>query len=72
MHLKSKLSKELKKGIEILVGQTVFKVRIKNSEMLFWSITQEPLDLPEFWYFWVPWKIYYKMCMLFFQKSVDD
>ena len=41
----SKLSKELKNGIEILVGQEVFKLWIKTVEILFWSITQELLDL---------------------------
>ena len=40
----SKLFKELKNGIEILVGQAVFK--IKTVKMLFGSITQEPLGLP--------------------------
>ena len=44
----SKLSKELKNGIEILVGQVVIKLWIKTVKMLFGSITQEPLDLPKF------------------------
>ena len=35
----SKLFKELKNGIGILVGQAVFKLWIKNSQKLFWSIT---------------------------------
>ena len=39
----SKLSKELKNGIEILVGQAVFKLWIKTVKIVFWSITQEPL-----------------------------
>ena len=30
-----KLFKELKKGIEILVGQAVFKLKIKTVKMLF-------------------------------------
>ena len=42
----SKLSKELKNSIEILVSQTVFKLWIKTAKMLFGSITQEPLGLP--------------------------
>ena len=50
----SKLSKELKSGIDILVGQAVFKLRIKTVKMLFGLMTQEPLGLPKFWcYFWV-------------------
>ena len=65
----SKLFKELKNGIEILVGQAVFKLWIKTIKMLFGSVTQELLGLPKFWcYFWVPWTIYYKMHMLFFKK----
>ena len=42
-----KLFKELKNGIEILVGQAVFKLKIKTVKMFrFGSITQEPLGLP--------------------------
>ena len=44
----SKLSKELKNGIEILEGQAVFKLWIKIVKMLFGSIIQEPLGLPKF------------------------
>ena len=44
----SKLSKELKNGIEILVGQAVFNLRIKTVNMLFGSITEEPIGLPKF------------------------
>ena len=40
-----KLSKELNDGIEILVGQVVFKLWIKTAEILFSSVTPEPLDL---------------------------
>ena len=47
----SKLSKELKIGIEILVGQAFFKLWIKTFKMLFESITQKPLGLLKFWYF---------------------
>ena len=42
-------------------------------KMLFGSIPQELLGLPNFWcYFWVPWTIYFKMHKLFFQKDVDN
>ena len=44
----SKLPKQLKNGIEILVGQAVFKLWIKTFKMLFGLITQEPLGLPNF------------------------
>ena len=44
----SKLSKELKNSIEILVGQAVFKLWIKTVKMLFGSITREPLGLLKF------------------------
>ena len=40
--------KELKNGIEISVGQAVFKLSIKTVQMLIGSITQELLDLPNF------------------------
>ena len=44
----SKLFKELKKRIGILVGldQAVFKLKITTVKMLFGSITQEPIGLP--------------------------
>ena len=35
MHLKKKLFKVLKNGIEILVSQEVFKLQIKTVKMLF-------------------------------------
>ena len=35
MHLIKKLFKELKNGIEVLVGQAVFKLQIKTVKMLF-------------------------------------
>ena len=44
----SNLSKELKIGIEILVGQSVFKLRIKTVKILFWLIMQQPLGLLKF------------------------
>ena len=57
----SKLFKELKNDIEILVDQAVFKIWIKTVKMLFGSVTQELLGLPEvWWYFWVPQTIFYK------------
>ena len=46
--LLSKLSKELKNGIEILVGSAGFKLWIKTFKILFWSITSEPLGLLKF------------------------
>ena len=55
----SKLFKELINGIDILIGQAIFKLWIKTIKMLFGSITQEPLGLPKLWcIFWVPWTIY--------------
>ena len=44
----SELSKEPKNGIEMLVGQAVFKRWIKTVKILFWSPTQEPLGLLKF------------------------
>ena len=67
----SKLLKELKNGIMILVqvGQVLFKLWIKTFKLLSGSITQELLGLPKFWcYFWVPWTIIYKLHVLFFIK----
>ena len=70
----SKLSKEFKKGIEILEGQAILKLWIKTFKMLYGSTTQEPLGLPKFlcFLFSVSWTIYYKMHVFFFQKGVDD
>ena len=45
----NKLPQKLKNGIEILVRQAVFKLWIKTVKMLFGSITQEPLGLPNFY-----------------------
>ena len=42
----SELFKELKNGIEIILGQAVCKLWIKTVKMLFGSITQKPLGLP--------------------------
>ena len=68
----SKLSKELKNDIDILVGQAIFQLWIKTVKMLFGSITQKLLGLPKFWcYLWVPWTIYYKMYIIF-QEGVDN
>ena len=46
--LYSKLFKELKNGIEILLDQADFKLWIKTVKMLFGSITQESLGPHEF------------------------
>ena len=43
-----KLSKELKTGIEILVGQAVFKLWIKTVKIMFWPKAKEPLGLLKF------------------------
>ena len=56
----SKLSKELKNGTDILVGQAVLKLWIKKVKMLFGSITQEPLGLPKFTI----------RCISFFKKAL--
>ena len=42
-----KLSKEFKNGIEILVGQAIFKLWIKTVKITFWLTTQEPFGLPK-------------------------
>ena len=68
----SKLFKELKNDIEILVGQVVFKIWIKTFKMLFGSTTQELLSFKLWCYFWVPWTIHYKMHTSFFKKPVDN
>ena len=38
--------KELKNGIEILVGQAIFKLDQNSQNVGFGSITQEPVGLP--------------------------
>ena len=64
-----KLSKELKKGIEILIGQVVFKLWIKTVKIMFWSINQEsPGLLKIFIPFLSPWTIYSEMYVLFLIK----
>ena len=69
----SKLSKKLQKGIEILVGQAVFKLWIKTFKKLFGSITQEPA--------WPTWTLVLILSSLdnllldayiIFQKCVDN
>ena len=70
----SKLSKKLKKGIEILADQAVFKLWIKTVKILFWSITQELLDLLKY-YFNAIFEFLgqsYIRCMYHFQKGVDN
>ena len=58
-----------KNGIEIMIGQMIFKLWIKTVKILFWSITQEPLGLLEFQcYFGVPWRNYYTIHIIFFKK----
>ena len=44
----SKSSKELKNGIEILVGRVILKLWIKTVKILLWSITQKLLCLLKF------------------------
>ena len=44
----SKFSKDLKTGIEVLVGPAVLRFWIKKAQMMFGSITQELLGLPKF------------------------
>ena len=39
---------ELKNGIEIIVGPTIFKLWIKTFKILFWLIIHEPHDLLKF------------------------
>ena len=57
--------------IEILVDLAVFKLWIKTVKTLFWLITPELIGLLQFlWYFWIPWTIYYKTHVLFFNKML--
>ena len=44
----SKLSKKPKNGIEILVGQAMFKLWIKTVKILLWPITGKMVDLLKF------------------------
>ena len=58
MHIIDACSRNWKNYIGISVNKAIVK-------MLFGSITQELLGLPEFWcYFLVHWTIYYKMHIL--------
>ena len=43
-----KIVQEIKNGIEILVGQVVFKLWFKTVKIMFWSITQEQIGLLKF------------------------
>ena len=73
MHLKAKLSKELKNGIEIFVDQAVFKLWIKTVKILFWSISQEPLGLLKFYcYFKFLGQFTIYNAYITFQKGVDN
>ena len=61
----SKLSKELKNSIEILVGQAEI-IKLWNVKVSFWSITQKPPGILKFkCYFWVPWTIYCNLLLFF-------
>ena len=59
---------KFKSGIEIFVGQAVFKLQIKTVKMLF--LDHELKNCLAYLnfdaIFWVPWTIYYKMHILFF------
>ena len=66
----SKLSKELKNGIGILVGQVVFKLWIKTFKMLFGSLTQEPLGLLKFWCYFEFFGQFTIRCIHYFFKKV--
>ena len=57
----SKLSKKLKNGIEISVGQAAFELGIKTFKMMFGSITQEPLCLLKFFNMKVFSQMYFVM-----------
>ena len=46
MHFKVNCLRNSKNGIEILVGQAVFKLWIKTVEIIFWSITLRTQELP--------------------------
>ena len=68
----SKLFKELNNGTEILVGQAVFTLWIKTVKILFGSITQEPLGLPNFDAIFSSWDNLLYDAYVIFQKDVDD
>ena len=63
-----KLSKELKNGIEILVGHVVLKLWIKTVKTMFRSLKNRLAYLNLNAIFWVSWTIYYKMHVSFFKK----
>ena len=62
----SKLSKERHLNNFSRQNDFFLKLWIKRVKILFWSITQELLDLRKFW------TINLKMHVLFFQKGVDN
>ena len=71
----SKLSKELKNSIKILVGQGVLELMIKTIFWLFWSVTQEPLGLLNFqcYLYFECLGQYPIICIILsFLKSVDN
>ena len=67
-----KLFKERKNGIEILVGQAVFKFYQNSQNVGFIWINNSRTAWPTLilMLFWVPWTIYYMMYKLFFKKSI--
>ena len=48
MHPKANCPSNTKNGIDILIGQLVFKLWIETIKILFWSITQQPLGQLKF------------------------
>ena len=66
----SELSKELKNGIEICVGQAVFNLWMKIV-MMFGSITQEPLGVPIFYAIFEFLGQFTIRCILSFFQGVD-
>ena len=67
---KKNKSKELKYGIEILVGQAVFQLWIKAVKMLLGSITQKRfLNFDDIFEFLGQFTV---RCTYFFQKGVDN
>ena len=68
----SKLSKELKNGTEILVGQVVFKLWIKTVKIIFWSILKNPLPYLNFSVIFEFLGQFTIRCIYFVQKGVDN
>ena len=73
MHASSgKLYKELKNGIEILVGPAVFKLWIKAVKIMFWSITQNRLTYLYFNAIFEFLRQFTIRCIITIQKGVDN